>query len=240
MASAVERAGKRYKAAATSYDRARLYPPAEAVALVTKNATAKFDETVEVAVRLGVDVRHAEQQVRATVVLPNGTGRKVRVLVFAKGDKAKEAEQAGADVVGAEDLVEKINGGWLEFDTAVATPDVMNVVGRLGRVLGPRGLMPNPKAGTVTFDVARAVRESKAGKIEFRTDKFGLIHAPVGRASFTEQALLENFTALMDALQRAKPAAAKGQYLRSVTLSSTMGPGVKVDPAQIVAGVGGE
>jgi len=191
---------------------------------------AKFDETVEVAIRLGIDSKQADQQIRGTVALPAGTGKKVRVLVFAKGDKPKEAESAGADYVGAEDFVEKIQGGWTDFDVAVATPDMMGVVGRLGRILGPRGLMPNPKAGTVTFDIAKAVKEIKAGKIEYRTEKAGILHAGIGKASFTEEQLLANLTALLEAVVRAKPAASKGQYIRSITLSTTMGPGIKVDP----------
>ncbi len=227
--------GKRYGDAAKLVDRTRLYDPEEAVRLVKMLARAKFDETVEAALRLAVDPKHADQVVRGTVSLPHGTGRPVRVLVFAKGEKAKEAEAAGADFVGAEDLVQRIQEGWTEFDVAVATPDLMGQVGRLGRILGPRGLMPNPKAGTVTFDVGRAVREIKAGKIEFRVDKFGIVHAPVGKASFSEQALLENFAALVDAVVRARPAAAKGQYIRSIALSPTMGPSVRVDPARAVA-----
>jgi large subunit ribosomal protein L1 len=194
---------------------------------------AKFDETVDCAIRLGVDPKQADQQVRGTVGLPAGTGKPVRVLVFAKGEKIKEAESAGADFVGVEDLVEKIQGGWVEFDVAVATPDVMSTVGRLGRVLGPRGLMPNPKAGTVTFDITKAVREIKAGKIEYRTDKFGIIHAGIGKASFTEEQLLQNFNSLIEAIVRAKPASSKGQYLKTITLSTTMGPAVKVDPAKV-------
>jgi large subunit ribosomal protein L1 len=227
--------GKRYEDAAKLVDRSRLYDPEEAVRLVKAVARAKFDETVEAALRLAVDPKHADQVVRGTVTLPHGTGRSVRVLVFAKGEKAKEAEAAGADFVGAEDLVQKIQEGWTEFDVAVATPDLMGQVGRLGRILGPRGLMPNPKAGTVTFDVGRAVREIKAGKIEFQVDKFGIVHAPVGKASFSEQALLENFAALVDAVVRARPAAAKGQYIRSIALSPTMEPSVRVDPARAVA-----
>jgi large subunit ribosomal protein L1 len=190
---------------------------------------------VECAIRLGIDPKQADQQVRGTVALPAGTGKQVRVLVFAKGEKAREAEAAGADYVGAEDLVEKIQGGWLEFDVAVATPDMMGLVGRLGRLLGPRGLMPNPKAGTVTFEVGRAVREIKAGKIEYRTEKAGIIHAGIGKVSFTEDQLLANFTALLDAVVRSRPAAAKGQYLRSITLTTTMGPGVRVDPLKAEA-----
>ncbi|MDQ7801225.1 MAG: 50S ribosomal protein L1 [Armatimonadota bacterium] len=230
------RRGKRYEDAAKLVDRTRLYDPEEAVRLVKAVARAKFDETVEVALRLAVDPKHADQVVRGTVVLPHGTGRAVRVLVFAKGDKAKEAEAAGADYVGAEDLIQRIQQeGWTEFDVAVATPDLMGQVGRLGRILGPRGLMPNPKAGTVTFDVGRAVREIKAGKIEFRVDKAGIVHAPIGKASFSEQALLENFAALLDAVVRARPAAVKGQYIRSIALSPTMGPSVRVDPARAAA-----
>lgn len=230
------RRGKRYEDSAKLVDRTRLYDPEEAVRLVKAVARAKFDETVEAALRLAVDPKHADQVVRGTVVLPHGTGRAVRVLVFAKGDKAKEAEAAGADYVGAEDLIQRIQQeGWTEFDVAVATPDLMGQVGRLGRILGPRGLMPNPKAGTVTFDVGRAVREIKAGKIEFRVDKAGIVHAPIGKASFSEQALLENFAALLDAVVRARPAAVKGQYIRSVALSPTMGPSVRVDPARAVA-----
>ncbi|GBD28463.1 50S ribosomal protein L1 [bacterium HR31] len=230
------RRGKRYEDAAKLVDRTRLYDPEEAVRLVKAVARAKFDETVEAALRLAVDPKHADQVVRGTVVLPHGTGRAVRVLVFAKGDKAKEAEAAGADYVGAEDLIQRIQQeGWTEFDVAVATPDLMGQVGRLGRILGPRGLMPNPKAGTVTFDVGRAVREIKAGKIEFRVDKAGIVHAPIGKASFPEPALLENFAALLDAVVRARPAAVKGQYIRSIALSPTMGPSVRVDPARAVA-----
>lgn len=225
--------GKRYAEAAKAVEPDQLYEPAEAVRRLKQMPTAKFDETVDCAIRLGIDPKQADQQVRGTVGLPAGTGKSVRVLVFAKGDKIKEAEAAGADFVGAEDLVEKIQGGWTDFDVAVATPDVMSAVGRLGRVLGPRGLMPNPKAGTVTFDLAKAVKEIKAGKIEYRTDKFGIIHAGIGKASFAEAQLLENFTTLMDAILRAKPASAKGQFLKSVTLSTTMGPAVKVDPAKI-------
>jgi large subunit ribosomal protein L1 len=227
--------GKRYREVSQRIDRTTLYDPREAIRLVKASARAKFDETIEVAIRLGVDPKQADQQVRGTVALPAGTGKAVRVLVFAKGEKAKEAEAAGADHVGAEELIEKITGGWLDFDVAVATPDLMGQVGRLGRVLGPRGLMPNPKAGTVTFDIARAVREIKAGKIEYRTEKAGIIHAPIGKASFSEEQLLANFAALIEAVVRARPAAAKGQYLRSVTLSSTMGPGVRVDPSKAEA-----
>ncbi|EAX47689.1 ribosomal protein L1 [Thermosinus carboxydivorans Nor1] len=220
--------GKKYQEAAKLIERGKLYDPEEAVELVKKTASAKFDETVEVAVKLGVDPKHADQQVRGAVVLPYGTGKTKRVLVFAKGEKAKEAEEAGADFVGAEDMVAKIQEGWTDFDVAVATPDMMGMVGRLGKILGPKGLMPNPKVGTVTMDVARAVKEIKAGKIEYRTDKAGNIHAPIGKVSFDNEKLLKNFYTLIDTLIRVKPAAAKGQYLRSITLSTTMGPGVKV------------
>ena len=223
--------GKKYAEAAKQIDRATQYEVAEAVSLVKKTAVAKFDETVEAHVRLGVDGRHADQQVRGAVVLPHGTGKSVRVLVFAKGDKLTEAENAGADFVGGEELIPKIqNDGWFEFDVVVATPDMMGVVGRLGRVLGPKGLMPNPKAGTVTMDVAKAVEDIKAGKIEYRLDKANIIHCPVGKASFSEEQLTENFDTLMEALVKAKPASAKGQYFKSVTLACTMGPGVKVNP----------
>ncbi len=226
--------GKKYVEALAKVDRTRLYDASEAVALVVDAATAKFDETVEAHIKLGVDSRHADQQVRGAVVLPHGTGKTKRVLVFAKGEKAKEAEAAGADFVGAEDLVQKIQGeNWFEFDIVVATPDMMGVVGRLGRVLGPKGLMPNPKSGTVTFDVAKAIDEIKAGKVEYRLDKTNIIHVPVGKVSFGGEKLAENFAALMDAIVKAKPAAAKGQYLRSITVASTMGPGVKINPAKI-------
>ncbi len=225
----MQRRGKRFRAAAAQVEE-RAYEPADAFALVKRLATAKFDETVEVAFRLGVDPRHTDEMVRGAVALPHGLGKKVRVVVFARGDRAREAEQAGADVVGADDLVQKIQGGWLDFDVAVATPDLMASVGRLGRTLGPRGLMPNPKSGTVTFEVGNAVREIKAGKVEYRTERAGVVHAPLGRASFEENALLENFYTLLDALYRSKPAAAKGQYVRSITVSSTMGPGVAVNP----------
>lgn len=224
--------GKRYQEASKLIDPARLYDLEDAVRLVKQTGRAKFTETVEAHVRLGVDPKHADQQVRGTVPLPAGTGKSVRVVAFAKGEKAKEAEAAGADVVGVEEIVEKIQGGWVDFDVAVATPDVMNVVGRLGRILGPRGLMPNPKAGTVTPDIGKAVREIKAGKIEFRVDKAGIVHVPIGKASFSETDLERNLAALLDALQRARPAAAKGQYLRSISISTTMGPGVKIDPAK--------
>lgn len=222
--------GKKYMEAIKLIDRQRMYEPAEAVDLVKKTATARFDETVEASVRLGVDPRHADQQVRGTVVLPHGTGKTRRVLVFAKGEKAKEAEEAGADFVGSEDLVEKIQGGWLDFDVAIATPDMMGIVGKLGRLLGPRGLMPNPKAGTVTMDIARAVKEVKAGKIEFRVDKTAIVHVPLGKVSFPQEKLLENFQAFIEALVKARPAAAKGQYMRSISLATTMGPGIKVNP----------
>ena len=225
--------GKKYAEAAKLVDRATSYEPAEAIALVKKTATAKFDETVEVHIRTGCDGRHAEQQIRGAVVLPNGTGKTVRVLVFAKGDKIAEAEAAGADHVGGDELIPKIqNEGWLDFDVVVATPDMMGVVGRLGKVLGPKGLMPNPKAGTVTMDVAKAIADIKAGKIEYRLDKTNIIHCPVGKASFSEEKLNENFNALMEAIVKAKPAALKGQYLRSISLSTTMGPGVKVSTAK--------
>lgn len=226
--------GKRYREALKLIDPEKAYEPAEAMEIIEKIGTAKFDETVEASVRLGVDPRHADQQVRGTVVLPHGTGKTRRVLVFAKGEKAKEAEAAGADVVGDEELAAKIQGGWLDFDVAIATPDMMSVVGRLGRILGPRGLMPNPKTGTVTFDVGKAVQEVKAGKIEYRTDKAGIIHAPLGRVSFGKEKLTENFLVLIDALVRAKPAAAKGQYLKGITVSTTMSPGVKVNPLRAV------
>lgn len=228
--------GKRYQDAAKQVDRARLYEPLEAMELLKNLASAKFDETVEAAVKLGVDPRHADQQIRGAMVLPHGTGKTRTVLVFAKGDKAKEAEQAGADFVGAEDMVEKIQKeGWLGFEVAIATPDMMGMVGRLGRILGPRGLMPNPKTGTVTFDVARAIEEVKAGKIEYRVDKAGNIHVPIGKASFDAQKLAGNLKALVEQLIRVKPAAAKGQYIKGVTVTTTMGPGVKVNPQKITA-----
>ena len=222
--------GKKYVEAAKLIDRSKLYEPAEAIELVKKVATAKFDETIEVHMRTGCDGRHAEQQVRGAVVLPNGTGRSVRVLVFAKGAKLDEAQAAGADFVGGEELIPKIqNDGWFEFDVVVATPDMMGVVGRLGKVLGPKGLMPNPKAGTVTMDVANAVKDIKAGKVEYRLDKANIIHVPVGKASFTPEQLKENFDALMSAIMKAKPSALKGQYLKSVSIAPTMGPGVRVN-----------
>ena len=226
--------GKKYTEAAKLVDRATQYDVAEAISLVKKTAVAKFDETVEAHIRLGVDGRHADQQVRGAVVLPHGTGKTVRVLVFAKGDKVAEAEAAGADFVGGEELIPRIqNEGWFDFDVVVATPDMMGVVGRLGRVLGPKGLMPNPKAGTVTMDVTKAVNDIKAGKIEYRLDKANIIHCPVGKASFTEEQLTENFNTLMDAIVKAKPASAKGTYMKSVTITSTMGPGVRVNPLKL-------
>lgn len=226
--------GKRYTEVAKKVDRMTQYDTAEAIKLVKDSASAKFDETVEVHIRTGLDGRHAEQQVRGAVVLPHGTGKKVRVLVFAKGAKADEAAAAGAEHVGGEELIPKIqNEGWLDFDVVVATPDMMGVVGRLGRVLGPKGLMPNPKAGTVTMDVTKAVEEIKAGKIEYRLDKTNIIHVPVGKASFTEEQLADNFQALMGAILKAKPASLKGTYLKSVTLSSTMGPGVRVNVVKL-------
>ena len=225
--------GKKYNAAMKEFDRATYYEPDEAVAAVKKTATAKFDETIEVHIRTGCDGRHAEQQIRGAVVLPNGTGKTVKVLVFAKGTKLDEAQAAGADFVGGEELIPKIqNDGWFDFDVVVATPDMMGVVGRLGKVLGPKGLMPNPKAGTVTMDVTKAINDIKAGKIEYRLDKSNIIHCPIGKASFSEEQLKENFTALMDALVKAKPSTLKGQYMKSITLASTMGPGVRVSTAK--------
>ena len=225
--------GKKYVESTKLVEHAKLYEANEALELACKTATAKFDETVECHVRLGVDSRHADQQVRGAVVLPHGTGKTVRVLVFAKGDKVNEAEAAGADFVGGDELIPRIQGGWFDFDVVVATPDMMGVVGRLGRVLGPKGLMPNPKAGTVTMDVTKAVNDIKAGKIEYRLDKTNIIHCPVGKASFTEEQLADNFQTLMGAIIKAKPASAKGTYLKSVTLASTMGPGVKVNAAKL-------
>ena len=226
--------GKKYVEAAKAIDRATLYDTDEAVALVKKVAVAKFDETIEAHIRTGCDGRHADQQIRGAVVLPHGTGKQVRVLVFAKGDKVAEAEAAGAEFVGGEELMHKIQSeNWFDFDVVVATPDMMGVVGRLGRVLGPKGLMPNPKAGTVTMDVTKAVKDIKAGKIEYRLDKTNIVHAPIGKASFTEEQLSDNFQTLMGAINKAKPAAVKGQYLKSVTLTSTMGPGVKVNPIKL-------
>ncbi len=225
--------GKRYTEAAKQVDRAMVYEPADAIELVKKTAVAKFDETVEVHIRTGCDGRHAEQQIRGAVVLPNGTGKTVKVLVFAKGDKLNEAEAAGADYVGGEELIPRIQkDGWLDFDVVVATPDMMGVVGRLGKVLGPKGLMPNPKAGTVTMDVTKAINDIKAGKIEYRLDRSNIIHVPVGKASFENEKLQENFSALMDAIVKARPSALKGQYLKSITLTSTMGPGVRVNTAK--------
>ena len=227
--------GKKYQEAAKLVDRTTLYDTADAIALVKKTATAKFDETVEVHIKTGCDGRHAEQQVRGAVVLPNGTGKTVKVLVFAKGDKVAEAEAAGADHVGGDELIPRIqNEGWLDFDVVVATPDMMGVVGRLGKILGPKGLMPNPKAGTVTMDVAKAINDIKAGKIEYRLDKTNIIHVPIGKASFTEEQLADNFQTLIDAINKARPSAVKGQFLKSVTLSPTMGPGVKLNPAKLV------
>ena len=228
----MSRHGKKFRKATEAIEQ-RPYPLADAVRLAKENAFAKFDETLEVAMRLGVDPKHADQMVRGTVVLPHGLGKTLRVLVFASGEKVHEAEQAGADFVGAEDLAKKIEGGWLDFDSVVATPDMMRVVGRLGRVLGPRGLMPNPKTGTVTTDVAKAVGELKAGKVEFRVEKSGIIQAPVGKVSFSAQQLFENAAALIHAVLRAKPAAAKGKYVRSATISSTMGPGIRLDEASV-------
>ena len=227
--------GKKYVEAAKTIDRGTLYDVADAVSLVKKTATAKFDETIEAHIRTGCDGRHADQQIRGAVVLPHGTGKKVRILVFAKDAKAEEAKAAGADFVGGEELIPKIqNENWFEFDVVVATPDMMGVVGRLGRVLGPKGLMPNPKAGTVTMDVTKAIQDIKAGKIEYRLDKTNIIHVPVGKASFTEEQLADNFQTLIDAINKAKPAALKGQYLKTVTLTSTMGPGVKINPMKLV------
>ena len=227
--------GKKYVEAAKNEDRQKQYDTAEAIAIVKKNATAKFDETIEAHIRTGCDGRHADQQIRGAVVLPHGTGKTVRVLVFAKGVKADEAQAAGADYVGAEDLIPRIqNEGWLDFDVVVATPDMMGVVGRLGRVLGPKGLMPNPKAGTVTMDVTKAIADIKAGKIEYRLDKTNIVHVPVGKASFTEEQLQENFDAILSAIMKAKPAAVKGAYLKSVTLTSTMGPGVRMNAVKLM------
>ncbi|MCL6521271.1 MAG: 50S ribosomal protein L1 [Firmicutes bacterium] len=225
--------GKGYQSVAAQVERGRLYEPEEALSKVKELARARFDETVEAAVRLGVDPRHADQMVRGAVVLPHGTGRQVRVAVFARGEAAKAAQAAGAEVVGDEDLVQRIREGWLEFDVAIATPEMMGLVGQLGRILGPRGLMPNPKSGTVTPDPARAVQEAKAGRVEYRTDRAGIVHAPIGKVSFPVEALAENLRTLVDALVKARPETAKGQYLRSVTVSSTMGPGIRVNPARV-------
>jgi len=222
--------GKKYEDARKLFDREKKYEPEEALRLVKEMSRRSFDETVELAVRLGVNPKHADQQVRGSVVLPHGTGKTVRVIVFAKGDKIKEAEEAGADHAGAEELVAKIQEGWLDFDVAVATPDMMGSVGKLGKVLGPRGLMPNPKSGTVTFDIGKAISDIKAGKVEYRTEKAGNVHVPIGKVSFDHEKLIDNFNAVMDALVKARPAAAKGQYIRSVTISSTMGPGIRTSP----------
>jgi len=231
----VGKRGKRYKEAVKLVDREHLYDAVEAMEIAKKMATANFDETVEAHIRLGVDSRHADQQVRGAVVLPHGTGKTTTVLVFAKGEKITEAENAGADYVGGEELMEKIQGeNWFDFDVVVATPDMMSVVGRLGRLLGPKGLMPNPKSGTVTFDLERAIEEIKAGKVEYRLDKANIIHVPIGKVSFEKDKLIDNFRTLMDAIIKAKPAASKGQYLRSVTVTTTMGPGIKINPARIM------
>jgi large subunit ribosomal protein L1 len=224
--------GKRYEEARAAIDREKLYPPAEAVATLKDIPGAKFDETVEVHFRLGLNVRHADEQLRGTIMLPHGTGRSTRVAVFAEGDKAREAQEAGADVVGSADLAAKIEGGFLDFDVAIATPDQMGNVGKLGRVLGPRGLMPNPKTGTVTFDVGKAVADAKAGKLEYRTDRGANVHLPIGKKSFGEKQLLENYAAVVEEIVRAKPAAAKGRYIKGITLTTTMGPGLHVDPAR--------
>ncbi|HVL30903.1 MAG TPA: 50S ribosomal protein L1 [Solirubrobacteraceae bacterium] len=228
----MSRHGKRYVAARDQVDREREHTPAEAIALIKSLPAPKFDETLEVHVRTGLNVRHADEQLRGTIALPNGLGKEVSVAVFAQGDRAREAEEAGADVVGAEDLAKRVEDGFTDFDVAIATPDLMPVVGRLGRVLGPQGKMPNPKVGTVTMDVGRAVQEAKAGKIEYRTDRTAIVHLPIGKRSFSDRQLLENYAAVVDELIRAKPAAAKGRYLRTIVLASTMGPGVKVDPSR--------
>ena len=224
--------GKRYRQARGLFDRDRLYTPVEAVRLLKDASAAKFDETVEVHIRTGLNVRHADQQLRGTISLPHGLGKEMTVAVFAKGDKAREAEDAGADVVGAEDLAERVEGGFTDFDVAIATPDLMPVVGRLGRILGPQGKMPNPKVGTVTMDIAKAVSESKAGKIEYRTDRHAIVHLPIGKLSFDAKVLLENYAALIDEVVRARPAAAKGRYLHTVTITTSMNPGVKIDPTR--------
>ncbi len=226
------RHGRKFLEARAKVDREREYPPAEAIALVKESKRANFDESVEVHIRTGLNVRHADEQLRGTVALPNGLGRDVTVAVFAKGDKAREAEEAGADVVGAEDLAERVQGGFTDFDVAIATPDLMPVVGRLGRILGPQGKMPNPRVGTVTMDVAKAVQESKAGKVEYRTDRTANVHLTIGKTSFDDRALLQNYAALLEEIIRAKPSGAKGRYIKSITLASTMGPGVKVDPSR--------
>ncbi len=228
----MSRHGKRFVAARAQVDRERQYTPAEAISLIKSLPAPKFDESLEVHVRTGLNVRHADEQLRGTIALPNGLGKEVRIAVFAQGDKAREAEEAGADVVGAEDLASRVQEGFTDFDVAIATPDLMPVVGRLGRVLGPQGKMPNPKVGTVTMDVGRAVQEAKAGKIEYRTDRTAIVHLPIGKRSFSDRQLLENYAAVLDELIRAKPAAAKGRYLRTIVLASTMGPGVKVDPSR--------
>ena len=224
--------GKQYRSARAAFDREQEYSPFEAIRLLKDMQTSKFDETVEVHFRLGLNVRHADEQLRGTLMLPHGTGKDVRIAVFAEGDKAREAQEAGADVVGAADLAKRIEEGWTEFDVAIATPDQMGNVGRLGRILGPRGLMPNPKTGTVTFDVGKAVSDAKAGKLEYRTDRGANVHVSIGKKSFDEKALLENYAALLDEIVRAKPAAAKGKYIRSIVMASTMGPGIKVDPSR--------
>lgn len=229
---------KRYLEAVEKYEREKKYEAKEAIGIAKDLASANFDETLEVAANLGVNPKHADQNVRGTVVLPNGTGKDVTLLVFAKGEKAREAEEAGADFVGAEDLAEKIEDGWLDFDLAIATPDMMSVVGKLGRILGPKGLMPNPKAGTVTFDLEQSIKEFKAGKLEYRVDKNGVIHVPFGKASFDNEELVENFKTLLDTLVRERPAAAKGRYLRTVTVSSTMGPGVRIEPSSVMTLIG--
>ena len=234
--------GKRYKEARSAIDREKAYPPAEAIAILKSWPGAKFDETVEVHFRLGLNVRHADEQLRGTIMLPHGTGRSMRVAVFAEGDKAREAEEAGADVVGSADLAAKIEGGFLDFDVAIATPDQMGNVGKLGRVLGPRGLMPNPKTGTVTFDIAKAVSDAKAGKLEYRTDRGANVHLPIGKKSFGERQLLENYAVVVEEIARAKPAAAKGRYIKGITLTTTMGPGLHVDPTRtrdVVESAGG-
>lgn len=225
--------GKRYRSVAEAIDQTELYPPVKALELAKNSAKAKFDETIEVHIRLGIDPRQAEQQVRGTAQLPHGTGKTVRIAVFAQGEKVKEAEEAGADIVGLDELAAQVEKGVIDFDAAIATPDVMGVVGKLGRVLGPRGIMPNPKIGTVTFDVGKAVRDIKAGKVEYRNDKFGICHVPIGKASFELGSLIENYSALLDEVTRAKPAASKGRYLKSIALASTMGPSVKVDTAKV-------
>jgi large subunit ribosomal protein L1 len=229
----VSQHGKRYETIRSSIDRERAYQPAEAIKLIKDGPSAKFDETVEAHFRLGLNVRHADQQLRGTLMLPHGTGKEQRVVVFAEGDKAREAEEAGADVVGAADLAKRVEEGFTDFDVAIATPDLMGVVGRLGRVLGPRGLMPNPKTGTVTFDVGKAVRDAKAGKLEYRTDRGANVHVPIGKKSFDERALLENYAAVMDEIQKAKPSASKGRYIKGITLATTMGPGVHIDPTRV-------